>query len=152
MSSVRFCRFFLLFLSLGLVQWHIILVQTGADAQMLCPLCQYSKYYCNLQLSNKIGQGVWYCNITMYLEGHLWGRRWSWVYSNAQGVIFISNHNVIRCDNKRHRAETNISFLECQPAYVVCCKHSCVISCLLNRMLKVLSEIIYISIRKKKIH
>lgn len=39
-----------------------------------------------------------------------------------------------------------MSFLECQPAYVVCCKNSCVISCLLNRMLKELSEIIYISV------
>lgn len=45
----------------------------------------------------------------------------------------------------------NISFLECQPAYVVCCKNSCVISCLLNRMLKELSEIIYISVKKKSI-
>lgn len=39
-----------------------------------------------------------------------------------------------------------MSFLECQPAYVVCCKNSCVISCLLNGMLKELSEIIYISV------
>lgn len=36
-----------------------------------------------------------------------------------------------------------MSFLECQPAYVVCCKNSCVISYLLN---KELSEIIYISV------
>lgn len=45
---------FLLLLSLGLAQWHITLVQTGADAQRLCLLCQDSKYYHNLQVSNKI--------------------------------------------------------------------------------------------------
>lgn len=39
-----------------------------------------------------------------------------------------------------------MSFLECQPAYVVWWKNSCVISCLLNGMLKELSEIIYISL------
>lgn len=39
-----------------------------------------------------------------------------------------------------------MSFLECQPAYVVCCKNSCVISFFLNKMLKELSDIIYISV------
>lgn len=49
-----FLQIFLLLLSLGLVQWHITLVQSSADAQRLCPLCQDSKYYHNLQVSNKI--------------------------------------------------------------------------------------------------